>query len=94
MQEKARQEAINREWEKYKAQQKEAQEQGLLATDADYAEMNEAIKKVVGTAPATEKKKIYYPSTSTPSKEELNRRKEEQLRAVYEKYGKQQEGQK
>lgn len=87
MQEKARQEASNREYEKFKEQQKFAAENGLLATDEDYAKMNDEIRKVVGTAPAKDKPKVYYPSTKPPSKEELNRRKEEQLKAVYEKYG-------
>lgn len=81
-----RDQAQNRDWEKFQAEQKYAEENGLLATDADYAEMNERILKAVGVSDKP-KRKLYPPSTA-PSKEELERRRQEQLKALYEKYGK------
>lgn len=81
--------AANREWERYQAEQKRAEEQGLLATDEDYAEMNRALKRLGMSkpepAPIVQDAKAYTP----PPPEELNRRRQEQLRAVWEKYGKQ-----
>lgn len=85
-----REEQSNREWESYKAKQKAAAEQGLLATDADYAEMNAALKKLAQSMPRPQPAAMPKVSEdyTPPPPDELHRRKQEQLRAVLEKYGK------
>lgn len=77
----------NREWEDYKAKQKAAEEQGLLATDEDYAEMNAALKRIAQSAPMPAPVPKPTEAYTPPPPAELERRKQEQLKAVQEKYG-------
>jgi hypothetical protein len=46
--ERSRQEAANREWDHYKAEQRRAEAEGRLATDEDYALMREALRRCFG----------------------------------------------
>lgn len=48
IQEERQLEAANRDWEAYKAQQKNAQEMGLLASEEDYEEMRQALRRIFG----------------------------------------------
>lgn len=42
------QESVNREWRKWKAEQKRAEQEGLLATEEGIAEMRAALRKLAG----------------------------------------------
>lgn len=48
VQEKRVQEKGNRDWLKYKSEQKRAESDGLLATDEDYAVMREKLRELFG----------------------------------------------
>lgn len=46
--ERNRHEAADREWRKWKAEQKRAKQEGLLATEEGIAEMRAALRKLAG----------------------------------------------
>ena len=48
IQDRKRQDSANREWDHWKANMKRAQEEGLMATEEDYAEMRAALRKHFG----------------------------------------------
>jgi len=56
--ERKRHENANRDWEQWKAGMRRAQEEGLMATDEDYAEMRAALRKVFGDPTAKQTGKL------------------------------------
>jgi hypothetical protein len=48
LQERSRQENANRDWLAYRQRQAQAEREGRMATDEDYAEMRAALRKVFG----------------------------------------------
>jgi hypothetical protein len=46
--ERKRHDNANRDWQQWKANMRRAQQEGLLATEADYAEMRAALRRTFG----------------------------------------------
>ena len=97
IQERRRQETANQEWEHYQQEQERAAAEGLLATENDYAVMNEAMKKLGMSKPEFKSFPTSRPLPGIPQQpkneqeirdsKEILRQQTEQLLAMRKKQG-------
>lgn len=71
IQDERRQDAANAEWDAYCENQKRADREGLLATEEQYAEMREGIKKIAGEKSLEKAISVDLPGVHIPTTLEL-----------------------